>query len=117
MPVRSLGSAVLRWPARDEVLAAARRWAEELRVRDACVRRVLCVGSCARGDYGVGSDLDVIVIVADAPVSLVERRRLYEPTAIPVPTDVTVYTDAEWSLIESRSPQLWRRLSGETIEL
>ena len=117
MPVRSLGSAVLKWPARKDVLAAARVWAAELRFHDPNLVHVLCVGSCARGDYGVGSDLDVIVIVRTAPDSLVERRRDYEPQGIPVPVDVTVLTQVEWSAFAEKSPLLWRRLQREMIEL
>lgn len=117
MPVRSLTSVVLRWPARDDVLDAARRWAADLRRRDANVRRILVVGSCARGNYGVGSDLDVIVIADAAPDSLVARRALYEPIGIPVPADVTVYSPAEWSALADHSPHVLRRLQREMIEI
>lgn len=95
MPVRSLSSAVLKWPARDAVLEAVKRWAVDLRRRDPRVHRILVVGSCARGDYGVGSDLDLILIVDPAPASLVERRKEFDPTGIPVPVDITVFTRAE----------------------
>jgi len=117
MPVRSLGSAVLKWPGREVVLDSARRWAVELRANDPKVVQMLCVGSCARGDYGVGSDLDLIVIVEAAPDSPVDRRRRYEPTAFPVPVDVTVLTRTEWSAFAEKSPLLWQRLQREMIEL
>ena len=61
MPVRSLTSAVFKWPDRDAVLSAAREWAQALRRRDASVEQVACVGSYARGDWGVGNDLDFLV--------------------------------------------------------
>jgi len=117
MPVRSLSSVVFRWPDREQVLAAARRWAVGLRREDAMVQHVYCVGSYARGDWGVGSDLDVIVIVGDAPTSVVERRRCYEPTEVPVPADVWVYTRGEWECLREHSPHLWKRLHREMVEL
>lgn len=117
MPVRSLNSVVLKWPKRDEVLAAAGCWAAELVHRDEAVEEVFCIGSCARGDWGVGSDLDVVVIVTRAPDSPVERRRLYEPTNVPVAADVWVYTRDEWNALANHSPHLWRRLQREKLVL
>ena len=66
MPVRSLNSPVLVWPDREQVDQAVRRWAaEELRRRPA-LRRLGYFGSYARGDWGVGSDLDLVAVVAQA---------------------------------------------------
>jgi hypothetical protein len=117
MPVRSLTSAVFKWPDRERVLCSARRWAASLRRQDATVERVLCVGSCARNDWGVGSDLDVIVVVRDTILSPVERQARYEPQGLPVPADLWVYTRAEWELLRSRSPHLWKRLHAEMLDL
>lgn len=117
MPVRSLNSVVFEWPNRAQVLEAARRWAAELLQRDPAVEDVFCVGSYARGDWGVGSDLDVIVIVGEAPASLVERRRLYEPARLPVHADVWVYTRAEWKALATHSPALRQRLHDEMLAL
>jgi len=117
MPVRSLSSAVFKWPDRESVLRAARAWARSLRQHDSTVRSIHCVGSCARGDWGVGSDLDVIVIIDDTDMSLVERRRRYEPTDVPVPADVFVYTASEWDALALRSPHLFRRLERERVDL
>ena len=117
MPVRSLNSVVLKWPGRDEVLSAARRWATELTTHASAVEKVYCVGSYARGDWGVGSDLDVIVVLSDTDLSPFGRRLRYEPQDVPVPADVWVYTKAEWGALGSHSPQLWRRLQRELVEL
>jgi len=117
MPVRSLNSVVFKWPKRDQVLSAARRWAVDLVRRDQCVRSVFCVGSCARGDWGVGSDLDAIVIIEDADLSLPERRARYEPCDMPVPVDVTVYTQTEWAQLEENHSLLWIRLQRESLDL
>jgi len=112
-----LDSAVFKWPGRDEVLAAARRRAAELQRRDPQVRSVYCVGSCARGDWGVGSDLDVIVIVEEADPSPVARRSGYEPTDVPVPAGVWVYTVDGWQELGERSPGLARRLRAGALDL
>ena len=106
MPVRSLNSAVFKWPNREKVLSAARRWATSLRRQDPAVELVMCVGSYARDDWGVGSDL-----------SPVQRHARYAPQGLPVPTDVWVYTSAEWEGLSSQSPQLWQRLRREMLDL
>lgn len=84
MPVRSLHSAVLKWPDQDAVLAAARAWACALQAQDASVREVWCVGSYARGDWGVGSDVDLVVVLHDTFLSPAERYHRYYPDPLPV---------------------------------
>jgi len=117
MPVRSLNSAVFKWPDRETVLAAARAWAGALRRRDPLVERVACIGSYARGDWGVGSDLDVIVVLSESHLSALERHRSYYPDDVPVPADLWVYTRAEWDALAADSPLLAARLRREMLDL
>lgn len=117
MPVRSSNSAVLRWPDRETVLAAARAWATALRQRDPLVERVVCIGSYARGDWGVGSDLDVIVFLTDADLSPLERQRRYYPEGVPVDADVWVYTRAEWARLQTDIPPLAAKLAKEMLDI
>lgn len=117
MPVRSLNSAVIKWPNREQVLSAARQWAATLMKTDVVVLRVLCVGSYARDDWGVGSDLDVIVVTKDGEQPQTERYLRYHPAGLPVPVDLWVYTVSEWESLCDHSPHLWRRLQRETLDL
>lgn len=96
MPVRSLDSSVLRWPDREAVDHAVRAWADEVAGSDPRVVRVGYFGSYARGDWGVGSDVDLVVILdrSDEPFS--RRAAAYDPGRLPVPADLLVYTSAEW---------------------
>lgn len=96
MPVRSWRSSVLRWPDAAAVLAAARAWAERLAASEPAVERIGVVGSYARGDWGVGSDLDVVVIVTESPLSFERRAARFDTAELPVPVDLLVYTSAEW---------------------
>ena len=76
MPVRSLTSSVLRWPRPEEVRAAIGTWAAEIVARPD-VARVGCFGSLARGTWGVGSDVDLVVIVRqELPARLPTRARV-----------------------------------------
>lgn len=96
MPVRSLHTSVLRWPNKEEVISAVAEWAQVLREADENVTRVGYAGSYARGNWGVGSDVDMIVLVRGSSEPFVERARAFDATALPVPADVLVYTENEW---------------------
>ena len=97
---------MLAWPDAKVVDEAARRWAEDLRRAEASVVAVGYFGSYARGDWGVGSDLDMVVIVEDSREPFERRAARWDATGLPVPADVLVYTSAEW-----------RRMSGRLREV
>ena len=117
MPVRSLNSSVLVWPNRKEVDAAARDWARREARRHPELVRVGYFGSYARGDWGVGSDLDLLAIVRDREEPFERRAMGYDLLKLPVPAELLVYTEAEWDrLIASGSP-FARRVQRETVWL
>jgi len=64
MPVRSLNSSVLVWPDRATVDRAVRAWAASIGPGRHDGQRIGYFGSYARGDWGVGSDLDLIAASA-----------------------------------------------------
>lgn len=104
MPVPSLPSFAITWPNRQTVDEAVRRWAAEL-VRKHPVPRILAIGyfgSYARGDWGFGSDVDLLVIVEDDPTPFIERAVRYETLSLPVPADLFVYTRDEWQAIQAQ---------------
>jgi len=55
---------VLRWPSSADVLRAAALWAERQRCNHGDLLAVGVFGSYGRGDAGVGSDLDLVLISA-----------------------------------------------------
>jgi uncharacterized protein len=111
MPVRSLSSSVLRWPDQEQVDIAVREWARRLLQRDPQVSRVGYTGSYARGNWGVGSDVDIIIIIHAIEEPFMERARRFDATALPVPADVLVYSESEWVGITGRrkglEPVVW----------
>lgn len=116
MPVRSLSSSILKWPDAETVRRAAAQWAREAASGRGDVVCIGCFGSYARGDAGVGSDLDLLVVVATSEAPF-ERRGLDWPTAsLPVPADVLVYTRDEWARIKDR-PGFGRRIAEELVTL
>ena len=111
MPVRSLNSSVLVWPNRRQVNDAVRRWAlNEARSRQE-IRRIGYFGSYARGDWGVGSDLDLLVLLrgsaaARAPLAL---------ESLPVPADALVYTLDQWERLRGERGRIFRTVEEEAL--
>ena len=102
MPVRLLSSPVLKWPDAQTVDESVRRWSEDINQNR---EDVLCIGyfgSYARGDWGVGSDLDLIVIVKHSDLPFERRSVGWNVTALPVPVDLLIYTQEEWNELHQR---------------
>lgn len=100
MPVRSLNSSVLTWPDAATVEAAVREWARSLADRHPDILRVGYFGSYARGDWGVGSDVDIVIVVEQSDVPFARRAAQWDTTSLPVPADVLVYTEEEWERLD-----------------
>jgi predicted nucleotidyltransferase len=66
------------------------------------VLRIGYFGSYARGDWGVGSDLDLVVVVKRAELPPARRASEWDLTGLPVPADLLVYTEEEWEIVVSR---------------
>ncbi len=88
-------SAGPRFVDRNEVLELARGITARIVVRHALVTRILLFGSYARGDYGVRSDLDLLIILRESDLPMRERTELFVADAGTYPTDMLVYTERE----------------------
>ncbi|MBN2559526.1 MAG: nucleotidyltransferase domain-containing protein [Phycisphaerae bacterium] len=114
MPVRSLNSSVLKWPDAQAVDAALRAWALNAAAQRPDVLRIGCIGSYARGDWGVGSDVDVVILLATCSLPFEQRSAEWDVTHLPVPADVLVYTEDEWDALAGRGA-LSRRMTEEAV--
>lgn len=94
MPVRSLNSSILKWPDNKTVDREVKRWAGKIAKSNPQIAKIGYFGSYARGDWGVGSDLDLIIIVNKEECT--EKPTDLDATTLPVPTDVLIYTQKEW---------------------
>lgn len=117
MPVRSLDSPVLRWPDRAAVDRAVRSWA--LGIARTLGDRVEIVavgyfGSYARGDWGPGSDVDIVVVTGRSSrlEGTVQQPIDWGTSDLPVPADVLVYTTDDWKRLTGR---MGRTLGEETV--
>jgi predicted nucleotidyltransferase len=78
------------------------------------LRRVGFFGSYARGDWGVGSDLDLVIVVDSASAPFERRAADWDLTGLPVPADALVYTEEEWHRLDPAS-RFARTLAREVV--
>ena len=115
MPLRSLSTSVLKWPDPSSVEKALRSWVANNVSSHPGLLLLGYFGSYARGDWGVGSDLDLVAVVQDSTVPFEKRGLGWDFSRLPVPVDLLVYTREEWlSMQESEGPFI-RMLNREVI--
>jgi uncharacterized protein len=117
MPVRSLDGSVVRWPDAATVHQAAVAWTARLTAACPEVLRVGYIGSYARGDWGVGSDLDLVVVVSKPLPSSSLSRREWDTTGLPVPADLLLYPAPEYRALMASGARMATVLSKEAVWL
>jgi predicted nucleotidyltransferase len=95
------------------VLAKARAWASETLAGRSEPIAIGCFGSYARGDWGVGSDLDLVAIVTASTAPYSERARAWDLSGLPVPAEILVFTRDEWTRRLAESDRFARMLRDE----
>ena len=117
MPVRSLNSPVLTWPDAVQVVKAVRAWSIDAARQHPELIRLGYLGSYARGDWGVGSDLDLVAVVQHSSEPFERRSLAWDVDTLPVPAELLVYTQEEWERLQAEGGRFARTLACETIWL
>ena len=110
---RSSNSSVLRWPERAVVDTSFRQRITVLAEEVAGIETAGYYGSYARGDWGVGSDLDVFLIVSDG--SAAERKKRWDFLTLPVPVDVMVLRSSEFLSMKKHRRRFVDVLENESV--
>lgn len=100
MPARSSTTSVLRWPDAAQVLASLRAWAEAESARHPELLRLGLFGSYARGDAGVGCDIDLVAIVRESA----ERFESPTRTSVSRPGSSVNTMRSPWLTLTGRMP-------------
>jgi HEPN domain-containing protein len=114
MPMPSSAGSVLRWPSSEQVIAQATAWATAQRQRNPDLLAVGVFGSYGRGNAGVGSDLDLVLILADCALPIWERLRRWDTGSLPLACDLLVYSLKEWQTLPQWNPRLADALVHDT---
>lgn len=115
MRERSSTSCVRRWPDREAVVKALLEWVSAEASRHPELLRLGYFGSYARGDWGVGSDLDLVAVVATSSEAFLRRGIDWSTEELPVPTDLLVYTEQEWAALVRAGGRFSKTLERELV--
>jgi len=88
-------------------------WAAREAPRHPGLLRLGYFGSYARGDAGVGSDLDLIAVVESSPEPFEGRALGWDLSSLPVPAELLVYTRLEWERLQQQGGRFVRTLQQE----
>jgi predicted nucleotidyltransferase len=72
-------------------------------------------GSYARGNWGVGSDLDLVAVVSESSEPFERRNLSWNLQSLPVPAELLVYTEEEWEHLHREHGGVIRSLARETV--
>ncbi len=92
-----------RMAERDEMIATARRYVDQLRKR-LRIERAWVAGSVARGDFNVWSDIDVVVVAPDLASEALGRMN--EFLDAPPRVQVAAFTPDEFAVAVERKNRL-----------
>ncbi len=115
MPVKSLRSSVLVWPRREQVESALSSWSQDAALGRPDLLQAGYFGSYARGEEGVGSDLDVVLVVERSALPKMRRSIEWKTTKLPVPVDLLVFTRDEWDKAADAEDRFTATLRRETV--
>ena len=113
MPVRSLTQSVLRWPDPDRVLAQVLAWSQDISTSCSTLQGVAVFGSYGRGDAGVGSDLDLILVDAGAVGPQSERLMPWPIEQLPLSADCLVLTPQELETLFRSDQRMGQELRSD----
>jgi predicted nucleotidyltransferase len=99
------------------VLQRLERWAAEERKRHPRLKALGYFGSYARGDAGVGSDLDLVAVVSESETPFERRSLDWDLSDLPLPAEILIYTDQEWRNLIAGGGRFARMIETETVWL
>lgn len=110
-----LRSASPKFASRNQILSLAKTTAARIAANHPEVIRVVLFGSFARGDFGVRSDMDLLIVLKSSDLPVRERIAEFLNDCSDYPTDVFPLTEAE---LHSRlqSDPFWTQALREGIE-
>jgi hypothetical protein len=96
------------------VIDQATAWARTQQDQNPDLLAVGVFGSYGRGDAGVGSDLDLVLLLKACELPIWERLRRWDTGALPLACDLLVYSRKEWQSLPQWNPRLAAALGQDT---
>jgi predicted nucleotidyltransferase len=95
---------------------AAEQWSKRIASEKLEILKIGYFGSYAKGNSGVGSDLDLLILVDHAQQPFERRAATLDLSELPVPADLHIYSIAEWNSMDKTS-RFYQTVSTETVWL
>jgi predicted nucleotidyltransferase len=105
---------VLKWPDFEVVIDSLHSWTEKILKNRNDISRIGYYGSYARGDWGVGSDLDLMIVLKHTDHLSDKIAVEWDTTDLPVPVDLSIYSRKEWQSLD-RQGRFYQTLQREMI--
>jgi hypothetical protein len=99
------------------VARALEAWTEAAVSQHPELLRLGCFGSFARGDWGMGSDLDLVAVVDSCDKPFERRSVDWDLGGLPVPADLLVYTREEWERLQQQGGRFAHTVTHEATWL
>jgi hypothetical protein len=98
-----------------EVVAQAASWAANQKHAQPNLLVVGVIGSYGRGTAGVGSDLDLLLVLRHCNEPIWQRLRRWDTKDLPLTSDLLVYSLSEWQTLPQWNPRLAEALRQDTL--
>ena len=105
-------SARVRYAEPEPIRKAVRDYVRDLRDGHPEIRSIRWFGSWVRGDAGVGSDVDLCIIVEGSDTPRRDRTAAFLPRVFPVGIDLFVYTQAEFDALRTKHPSMRKAIDA-----
>ena len=105
-------SARVRYAEPETIRKAVRDYARNIRDDHPEVRSIRWFGSWVSGDAGVGSDVDLCIIVDKSDKSRRDRMMDFLPLVFPVGIDLFIYTPPEFDALRAEHPSMRKAIDN-----
>lgn len=88
------------------MLQATTDWARQQADAHADVVAIGLFGSYGRGEAGVGSDLDLVILLEQCEEPIWQRLRRWDTGSLPLSCDLLVWSRSEWETLPRWNPRM-----------
>ncbi len=100
---KSSNSVKVIFPNKERVFQFIKEYVEKLK-KNVNVKKVILIGSYARGDFLPSSDIDIVIVVEKSDKRFCDRMKEFYDENAPCDLDVFVYTEKEFESKKDKKP-------------
>ena len=117
MQTRSSDSVKIKYLDKPGIMKAITRLVEDLSQKHPEIEEIYLFGSFARDEAVPGSDVDILIVLTDSPLSFMDRMTGYMPSSFPVGVEVFPYTRREMEMMIDQGNYFLKSAKQDSILL